>query len=142
MTFIRIGATLGSSVAGLILAERVPVAFHEAGHAVVADHLCTSGINLSNGWRGQYPPGSSPLLRFATVTPRTTAKGQTYMGETKLVLRWRDMPGHVQWQTATTSKQADGPLLGTFCDEKLDDPHALLGLARIAYLFGGRAAEW
>ena len=33
-----------------------------------------------------------------------------------------------------------GPLLASSCEGR-DDPAALLGLARIAYLFGGRAAE-
>ena len=135
MAGIRIGCALGSAFAGLTLCERLPTAFHEAGHSVVAIHLCETGINL-NGWRGRLHD-ASPMLRFATVTPRKTDKGPTYIGETKLIVRWRDMHDHVNW--ARASVPDDGPLLSS--SSAMDEPAARVGLARIAYLFGGFVAE-
>ena len=137
---LRAGASLGVGFAGLTLAERVPVAFHEAGHAVVASHVGESGICASNGCTGRLP-GCTPMLRYATITPRQTEKGQTYLGETKLTLRWRDMPKHVLWDQTRNDRSGEGPLLASSSEGRDDDPAALLGLARIAYLFGGRAAE-
>lgn len=133
---LRMAAALSSASAGIILAERVPVAFHEAGHAVVACHIGEAGIRSDSGWRGNVQT-AVPLLRYVTITPRQTAKGQLYMGETKLTVRWRDMPERLTWARCCGRDDAK-PLLNA---AGVEDAAGLLGLARIAYLFGGRAAE-
>lgn len=137
----RVAATAGvAAVAGTAaLASKladVRTAYHEAGHAVVAEHLAR-GISCRCGDEVVKGSLSVPhLLRFATVVPRTTEKGQRYVGETKLVLRWRDMLPHVQWRLRD---DAAAPLLA--CEELGGTPAAMLTQARIAYLFGGRVAE-
>ena len=152
---LRIATTLTSASAGLILFERVPIAYHEAGHAVVACHLGEAGLRSDNGICGNVvnvrDGAAMPMLRYATITPRYTPKGQLYMGETKLTLRWRDMPGHLTWvrgggggssrsssSAVDSGKGSGSPVLQA---SGLEEPTALLGLARIAYLFGGRASE-
>ena len=135
----RVAAACGASVVGLQLAEKVTIAFHEAGHAIVALHISESGIAAENGKRGQLT-SAPPFLRFATITPRKTEKGQYYIGETKLTIRWRDMAQHVQWEPCGSQHDA-APVLGlSFC-KWLDAPTALLSLARMTYLMGGRASE-
>ena len=136
---LRLAAGLGGTLAGITLVERLPVAFHEAGHAVVALHLLEAGVVADGGCKHGRLVDAAPMLRFCTVTPRQTSKGQTYMGETKLTVRWRDMHEHVHWQAASSSSSSSNnapSLAGTN-----DAPAALLGLARIAYLFGGRVGE-
>jgi hypothetical protein len=84
----------GLSVAG-IAAEKLQLAFHESGHAIAGAHLGTHGLiqqqehlcTIATPW---------PLLRYATIKPRQH-KGMTYLGETKLTVRWRDMHKHVRW---------------------------------------------
>ena len=86
------------------------------------------------------PSFSNSVAMASTVTPRRTDKGQLYMGETKLTVRWRDMPERMRWERVDRAEGAAGSRLAPFCDA-LDEPVALLGLARITYLFGGRVAE-
>ena len=143
---LRMGAGLGLVGASATAAERLPTAFHEAGHAMVAVHIEEAGVITDNGWAARFA-GPRPMLRYATITPRVTAKGQHYLGETKLTVRWRDMAAHLPWAaaTASTSPQALMPptltthSCGTLADRL--EPAALTSIARITYLFGGHIAE-
>ena len=154
----RIGCGLFGLGATGILAERLPVAFHEAGHAIIGAHLAESGIRYDNGVRGAISLPAAKrrlLLRFATITPRETDKGQTYFGETKLVLRWREMHSFLEWHSQETDAVRDGsstegehsagglhdgaPALE--CGKSASTPAAMIGLGRIAYLMGGRVAQ-
>ena len=154
---LRMASSLGLVGGAAMVAERLPTAFHEAGHAIVAVHIADAGIATDCGRRGCFA-GAAPLLRYATITPRVTAKGQHYLGETKLTVRWRDMHTHLSWtaddgahaladhDTSTSNRGlaastgeptlACAALVGT-----TECASAMVGLARIAYLMGGRAAE-
>ena len=135
----RIAASLGSVGLAAVAAERLPTAFHEAGHATVATHFAEAGVPCDNGWCGHFK-GHPPLLRYATITPRVTPKGQNYLGETKLTARWRHMSERFSW--TARSPNASPPVL--VCGELIGTAQpqtAILGLARITYLMGGRAAE-
>lgn len=130
----------GLSVAG-IAAEKLQLAFHESGHAIAGAHLGTHGLiqqqehlcTIATPW---------PLLRYATIKPRQH-KGMTYLGETKLTVRWRDMHKHVRWG----QRGDDGgvpPLLP--CSharvEEAGEPLTMpLKLARMSYLLAGRIAQ-
>ena len=132
------GVGAGAVVFGGERATRVPVAYHEAGHAIVALHLAEDGMACADGTLRLV--GSTPsLLRFATVTPRETDKGQRYIGETKLARRWRHMSSYTSWVAGAggAAPRVDVPAPHA----PGEPPRALLLLARIAYLMGGRAAE-
>ena len=143
---VRLAGGLGVLGATATVAERLPTAFHEAGHATVADHVAETGVNTDKGWVGHFF-GSRPLLRYATITPRVTEKGQYYLGETKLTVRWRDMSPHLRWSattatTATTvSSTSELPPTLECSSVVAECPAILPSLARIAYLFGGHCAE-
>lgn len=150
--------------------EELPIAYHEAGHSVMAVHYESSGVCAAAA-AGEAihfhagAAGSPALLRFATIVPRETPNGH-YVGETKLSVRWRHMADHAEWSAAGHSTAASmagrscaAPLLDLRpvdvprerrvpgsggCDtshmDQSDRPLALLG-ARLAYLMGGRVAE-
>jgi len=158
-------AAVGAGAATLVLflkkVNELPVAYHEAGHSVMAVHYASSGASaLTLG----SPPlhlcvDKANLLRFATVVPRETPNG-LFIGETKLSVRWRHMGHHAVWSAwdATVTAAAAGassaaaPVLDLrpvrVCpssqndggEEQPDRRITLLG-ARIAYLLGGRVAE-
>ena len=146
-TAVRFGAG-GMALAVAFRAPDIPIAYHEAGHTLVALHLAQDGVRSSSGRLTLH--GTSPtLLRFTTIVPRTTEKGVRYLGETKLTSRWRHMHTHAHWD----ADGADGALPGTpqlsielfantseACTEA-QQPRMTLTLARIAYLMGGRVAE-
>ena len=136
---LRFAAGVGTLSLAATAADKIPTAYHEAGHAIVAYHMQKSGIELAGGRRGTIaPPAGLPLLRFATITPRQTLKGQTYLGETKLIVRWRDIHNHVHWCTGDDETNAHTPRLS--CSSAAA-ASAVLGLARMTYLLGGRAAQ-
>jgi hypothetical protein len=152
----RVGVATASAVALAYVGQRLPTAFHEAGHAIIGVHLGECGITCDDGSHGDIdarPPG--PLLRFATVTSRTTAKGQVYLGETKLTVRWRDMPRYVRWHHVDPSaSSSSSPVLqkGTVvlpdsssgshgAEQDGAGPSATLALARVTYLLGGWIAQ-
>lgn len=142
---VRLAGGLGVLGVTATVAERLPTAFHEAGHATVADHVAETGVNTDKGWVGHFF-GSRPLLRYATITPRVTEKGQYYLGETKLTVRWRDMSPHLRWSattetTATEASTSDLPPTLECSSVVAECPAILPSLARIAYLFGGHCAE-
>ena len=142
---VRLTGGLGVLGVTATVAERLPTAFHEAGHATVADHVAETGVNTDKGWVGHFF-GSRPLLRYATITPRVTEKGQYYLGETKLTVRWRDMSPHLRWSattetTATEASTSDLPPTLECSSVVAECPAILPSLARIAYLFGGHCAE-
>ena len=131
------GATgLVSTVMVLERLETLPTAYHEAGHSIVALHLAQRALTP----RG-HVLAPAPQLRFTTIVPRVTDKGVRYAGETKLVVRWRDL--EVQQQEVSTSTADAQPVLQLPPPPPCDgtEPHAYLSVARIAYLFGGRVAE-
>ena len=140
--------SLGLGCVVVHCADRVPTAFHEAGHAIVAEHISEEGLVCdTSGDSARFSPAGgqgSSLLRYVTITPRVTEKGQTYAGETKLAVRWRHMHDHLAW-SADTDVAARVPTLqsGTVCAAVRDAQRqvAVVGLARIAWLFGGNAAE-
>ena len=68
----------------------------------------------SRGVRRRTAP--RPLLRFATIEPRTTPKGVTYLGETKLTIRWRHMSRHVEWQEPLPSAHSSSGQGNGGCD--------------------------
>jgi hypothetical protein len=133
------GAGLSLAAGAALKAGDVPLSYHEAGHTIVAHHLEEAGVFCSDGAKATFV-GRRPLLRFTTIVPRTTDKGQRYVGETKLTVRWRDMASHVAWSQAKAGGGGDAAAALGAAD--VHDGHAArLVLARIAYLFGGRAAE-
>lgn len=144
---IRTAASLGGLFGAATFAERLPTAFHEAGHAMLAVHIAETGITGDNGCRAEFEQRPRPsILRFATITPRVTDKGQHYLGETKLLVRWRDIHRHLGWSAAPAVADSAGgpPLLSCkhLCAAEGTPPKtAMIGLARISYLMAGRAAE-
>jgi hypothetical protein len=128
---------------GLAIAWRsqdLPVAFHEAGHAIVALHLAEDGVSHGQGRLQLF--GTSPtLLRFTTITPRTTDKGVRYLGETKLTTRWRHMGDHAHWEAVGPgeSLQMQTQLFSDVFTSCATEPRLTLTLGRIAYLMGGCA---
>lgn len=114
--------------------ETVPTAYHEAGHSIVAHHLATTELTPSG--HALTPP---PQLRFTTIVPRVTAKGATYIGETKLTVRWRHL--QVQQRSTLTAAAAQPTLQLPTTPCEGTEQHAYLTAARISYLMGGRAAE-
>jgi len=143
MRFARIA--LGVGGAGVVAAasqiETVVVAYHEAGHAVLGRHYQLAGMR-SDRLHGHIQV--QPLLRYVTCVPRQTAQGTTYLGETKLAVRWRHMYMHTRWKHADElASERNVPVLPTSrlsIDGALAVEHTLL-LARISYVLGGRAAE-
>ncbi len=134
-------STAGVAVVAVERASVAPVAYHEAGHALLAAHIADDGLVCSTS-RARFTPaeGHPELLRFATIVPRVTEKGQTYMGETKLTVRWRNMHDHLAWAPRDASGDGDGvAVLG--CVGLDTTPATMLTLARIAYLCAGRVAE-
>ena len=148
----------GSLVVAATLADKIPVAIHESGHTIVGRHFHENGIRCriddSHCHFGTITTAAGqPLVRYATITPRVTQKQQTYLGETKLTLKWRDMHRHLRWQqqlaeaagssgskaNANASDDASPPVLA--CGSLATTPAAMQGLARMAYLMGGRAAQ-
>ena len=77
-------------------------------------------------------------MKFTTIVPRRTTKGQYYVGETKLTVRWRHMSDALQFTSGKSSQSTDAILRPPDGD---GEPASLLTLTRLAYLFGGRAAE-
>ena len=142
---LRLGVGLGTFGLGVTLAEKLPLAFHEAGHAILGYHFGDAGF-VCEGMHGSIAlQGSAPtLLRYATIQPRKH-KGSTYLGETKLSVRWRDMHEHVQWRDEDSHASAQPILLlsslGNTASTVTHVPSAAVGLARMAYLLAGRAAE-
>ena len=137
MLRVACGATgLIGTVMALERLETLPTAYHEAGHSIVAHHLAQRALTP----RG-HVLAPAPQLRFTTIVPRVTDKGVRYAGETKLVVRWRDL--EVQRQDVPTSTADAQPMLQLPPPPPSDgmEPHAYLSVARIAYLFGGRVAE-
>ena len=137
----RTVGSLGVCGACAYIAERAALAFHEAGHSLIAVHFADSGLHSDQGKSLRFTI-ATPILRFATITPRVTSKGQNYLGETKLTVRWRDMHSHVECSAAklapppsTTTPILQSAALGA------GDTSWLVGFARMAYLFGGRIAE-
>ena len=131
------GATgLVGTVIALERLETLPTAYHEAGHSIVAHHLAQRALTP----RG-HVLAPAPQLRFTTIVPRVTDKGVRYAGETKLIVRWRDLEV-LQRQMPTSTADAQ-PMLQLPPPPPCDgmEPHAYLSVARIAYLFGGRVAE-
>ena len=137
MLRVACGATgLIGTVMALERLETLPTAYHEAGHSIVAHHLAQRALTP----RG-HVLAPAPQLRFTTIVPRVTDKGVRYAGETKLVVRWRDL--EVQRQEVPISTADAQPMLQLPPPPPSDgmEPHAYLSVARIAYLFGGRVAE-
>ena len=158
-------ATAGTAGVGATLAlfksETLLVAYHEAGHCILAQHLEASGVRCSGGWHGKLSPPSPPLLRFATVVPRVTDRGVQYMGETKLTVRWRHMHLHSHWWCGeevgecaleggdvaqTPSLMIGEQLLQQVAAAELPANSggivgALLLLSRLSFCMGGRVAE-
>ena len=130
-------------------ADRLPTAFHEAGHAIVAEHISQEGLVCDGGNSARFLPAGgagSSLLRYVTITPRVTATGQNYAGETKLAVRWRHMHDHLAWSADTDGVETraaptlqGGPVCAAVSDAERQA--AMVGLARIAWLFGGNASE-
>ena len=118
----RRAAGLAAGGAGLgfaaVHAPKVPTAFHEAGHSVVAFHMDKAGIAVDEKTTGTIIAAQRalPLLRFATIEPRTTPKGVTYLGETKLTIRWRHMSRHVEWQEPLPSAHSSSGQGNGGCD--------------------------
>jgi len=164
---LRLSAGMASIGITAVVAERLPTAFHEAGHAIVAIHIAESGVAADNGCQASFV-GEKPMLRYCTITPRITAKGQHYLGETKLTVRWRDMASHLHWASAASStteapapsaatavtgsgvgalsssarcEASRTPTLACVALSEALQPAALTSLARITYLFGGHIAE-
>lgn len=154
----RVGVATASTIALAYVGQRLPTAFHEAGHAIIGVHLGECGIACDDGSRGVIVAPTGPLLRFATVTPRTTVKEQVYLGETKLTVRWRDMARHVTWRRADSSAPSVSPPMPVLqsstvvspggsgsgsCTVGQDGsgPSAKLALARVTYLLGGWIAQ-
>lgn len=144
---------VGSTLLLLKKSEELPIAYHEAGHSIMAVHYATRGVAAATptGWHS-FRVLPQPLLRFATVVPRNAPSG-LYVGETKLSVRWRHMADHVVWcreasgdpallvaldfrdlDLAAASRADDAPSYGP-------DRQRVLLCARIAYLMGGRVAE-
>jgi len=101
---LRAAAAIAGSASVLALlrkAEEYPIAFHEAGHSVVASHLEFCGLDARTAagerHRGRLRIEAPSLVRFATIVPRVTAGGE-YVGETKLTVRWRHMAAHTDWE--------------------------------------------
>ena len=101
---LRAAAGVAGSASVLIMlrkAEEYPIAFHEAGHSVVASHLEFCGLDARTAagerHRGRLRIEAPSLVRFATIVPRVTAAGE-YVGETKLTVRWRHMAAHTDWE--------------------------------------------
>ena len=101
---LRAAAAVAGSASVLIMlrkAEEYPIAFHEAGHSVVASHLEFCGLDARTAagerHRGRLRIEAPSLVRFATIVPRVTAAGE-YVGETKLTVRWRHMAAHTDWE--------------------------------------------
>jgi hypothetical protein len=96
--------------------EELPIAYHEAGHSVMAVHYESSGVCAAASASGlmhfRVGAADSPaaLLWFATIVPRQTAHGH-YIGETKLSVRWRHMADHAEWSAA-----GDGAAASAACD--------------------------
>ena len=143
---LRRVAAVGAGGVGLAVVSRsfdLPVAFHEAGHAVVALHTAREGVPSRLGQLNLH--GTTPtLLRFTTIKPRTTEKGVLYLGETKLTTRWKHMHMHARWELAAQDLPAEVPQmrLELFSDAEFPaggQPRMMLTLARIAYLMGGCA---
>ena len=137
MLRVACGATgLIGTVMALERLETLPTAYHEAGHSIVAHHLAQRALTP----RG-HVLAPAPQLRFTTIVPRVTDKGVRYAGETKLVVRWRDL--EVQRQEVPISTADAQPMLQLPPPPPSHgmEPHAYLSVARIAYLFGGRVAE-
>mmetsp|Transcript_47897 Transcript_47897/g.159638 ORF Transcript_47897/g.159638 Transcript_47897/m.159638 type:complete len:372 (-) Transcript_47897:73-1188(-) len=164
---LRAAAAAAGSASVLTLlrkAEEYPIAFHEAGHSVVASHLEFCGLDARTATgerhRGRLRIEAPSLVRFATIVPRVTAAGE-YVGETKLTVRWRHMAAHTDWEPGTgaggegseaQAASSDGPaassggptppILDLRAVSHEGDPAAqVLLAARLAYLLGGRAAE-
>ena len=150
-------AGVGSVGVAATLADKIPVAIHESGHTIVGKHFHDSGISCkiddNHFQSGTITVAGQPLVRYATITPRVTEKQQTYLGETKLTIKWRDMHQNLRWQqqlaeaagssgskaNANASDDAPPPVLA--CGSLATTPAAMQGLARMAYLMGGRAAQ-
>ncbi|KAL1499162.1 hypothetical protein AB1Y20_013673 [Prymnesium parvum] len=150
-------------VAGGLAAFRAldaPTAYHEAGHTIVALHLAQDGMPCAGSHGKLQLSGVSPtLLKFTTITPRTTEKGVVYLGETKLTTRWRHMRHHAEWIPSDGQRHSDSPRLlcaalhppagegeeggGGVAARCLANvtQQTPVDIARIAYLLGGRVAE-
>lgn len=146
-TFVKAGS-LGLGCLVVHCADRLPTAFHEAGHAIIAEHISQEGLVCDGGNRARFLPAggqSSSLLRYVTITPRVTEKGQNYVGETKLAVRWRHMHNHLAWSADGDVETTQVPTLhsGPVCAavSGAERQVAMVGLARMAWLFGGNAAE-
>lgn len=144
MLLVRVASCAAAIGGSALLAERLSLAFHEAGHSIVAVHFSESGVHTDGG-RGHFVD-AQPMLRFATIVPRVTDKGKRYLGETKLMVRWRDMRSHVRWiAKASPADFAPAPTPRLKCSAvnaaASPELETVLGLARIAYLFGGGIAE-
>mmetsp|Transcript_34903 Transcript_34903/g.73406 ORF Transcript_34903/g.73406 Transcript_34903/m.73406 type:complete len:304 (-) Transcript_34903:165-1076(-) len=146
---LRLAAGAGAigALAAASQTERLLVAYHEAGHAIVGRHFQESGL-CGNRLQGKIH--SYPLLRYVTCTPRESKPGIIYMGETKLAVRWRHMHQHATFRHVDTvhHPEATTTELHILQTEEFrrhsclkSEAMLLLGLARLTYVFGGRAAE-
>ena len=104
----------------------------------MAHAVSESGVRCGSAGKLSFTNNSPSLVKFTTIVPRRTPKGQYYVGETKLTVRWRHMSDALQFTSATALKSTDAILQPPPGDDK---PASLLTLTRLAYLFGGRAAE-
>ena len=136
------GAFVGGAAAAAAAASAatiVPVAYHEAGHTILAHAVSESGVRCGSAGKLSFTNNSPSLVKFTTIVPRRTPKGQFYVGETKLTVRWRHMSDALQFTPGKSSQSTDAILRPL--DGDGEQTASLLTLTRLAYLFGGRAAE-
>lgn len=145
---VMVGA--GGCLGAAYRARDLPVAFHEAGHVILALHLAEDGMPCPHVYRKLQLHDTTPtLLKFVTIIPRMTDKGILYLGETKLTTRWRDMHEHAAWGATEHGEILKIPQLRASMLRPPDAPDRLLeappqvaiNLARMCYLLAGRAAE-
>ena len=136
----RVAGPLGAAAAAAAAsaATIVPVAYHEAGHTILAHAVSESGVRCGSAGKLSFTNNSPSLVKFTTIVPRRTPKGQYYVGETKLTVRWRHMSESLHFTRGASSSTTNAILRPPDGD---GEPASLLTLTRLAYLFGGRAAE-
>ena len=117
-------------------------AVHEAGHAVIGLHLAQSGVRCDDGHTGTVHGVSPTLLKYATITPRTTEDGRLYAAETKLAVRWRHMCHHFVWSVHKADMQAEPVLQCRELQQELKQaeltPLGRIALCRIVFYMAGR----